>query len=558
MISKKTLAAIAIILIPVGVLAALLQAAEDPPTELYVRTTPAGATLFLDGKELGTAPDVFEVAPGKHELLAVLEGYKSAKREIVVPATRIERVILTLEVRSPSAGTGVKPADRTPAGDEKSALAALKQLGATVMRNADGRAKTIYMKETGATNMELALLKGMADLEYLDLFGINISDAGLVHLKGLTKLERLSLNGTNVTGDGLKHLKGLTKLKSLNLYGTKVSDAGLEHLKAFTELETLTLPSNITDAGLVHLRGLPKLGSLDLSFTQITDTGLEHLKSLPNLKSLGLRYTQITDAGLVHLKDLTKLRWLLLTRTRITDAGRAELRRALPALEYSTPWAAGPRTEPRTSPPRTEPPSFGPVIERVVNDDKVGNDWLIDLDAGKLYTPPQQLDPEKNREADPKKLVAWARQRGIDATGVKASEGILVGVDLVVAFVDEPSWESVTTPQQVRDALERAAHLSGDIPLIGGEDVPGDTLYAFRTREGGMGVLQIAGRGDDPPSVKIRYKLVQETVKPPAEPSTGITARSIWDRLMNPPEGWKVQKAKRFQEPLIPKRLSAR
>lgn len=103
MISKRTLAAIGLILIPVGALAALLQAAKDPPTELYIRTTPAGATLFLDGKNLGTAPDIFEVAPGKHELLAVLEGCKSAKRDIVVPATRIERVILTLESLSSSA-----------------------------------------------------------------------------------------------------------------------------------------------------------------------------------------------------------------------------------------------------------------------------------------------------------------------------------------------------------------------------------------------------------------------------------------------------------------------
>jgi len=97
MITRGTLAAIALILTSAGVLTALLQAAEDPPTELYVRTTPAGATLFLDGKKLGAAPNIFEVAPGRHELLAVLDGYRSARRDIDVPATRIERVILTLE-----------------------------------------------------------------------------------------------------------------------------------------------------------------------------------------------------------------------------------------------------------------------------------------------------------------------------------------------------------------------------------------------------------------------------------------------------------------------------
>ena len=48
----------------------------------------------------------------------------------------------------------------------------------------------------------------------------------------------------------------------------------------------------------------------------------------------------------------------------------------------------------------TGPLSFRPVIERVVNDDKTGSDWMIDLDTGKVYTPPTELDPEKNPQAD--------------------------------------------------------------------------------------------------------------------------------------------------------------
>ena len=75
----------------------LWQAAEVPPTKLNVQTTPPGATLFLDGKKLGKAPDVLEVSPGKYELLAVLEGYKSAKREIVVSETPMKPLSLTLE-----------------------------------------------------------------------------------------------------------------------------------------------------------------------------------------------------------------------------------------------------------------------------------------------------------------------------------------------------------------------------------------------------------------------------------------------------------------------------
>ena len=52
-----------------------------------------------------------------------------------------------------------------------------------------------------------------------------------MHLKGLTKLEYLDLNGTKVTDAGLVHLEGLTKLEELHLVGTKVTDAGVKQLQ---------------------------------------------------------------------------------------------------------------------------------------------------------------------------------------------------------------------------------------------------------------------------------------------------------------------------------------
>ena len=40
-----------------------------------------------------------------------------------------------------------------------------------------------------------------------------MTDAGLVHLKGLTQLQWLDLAETKVTDAGLVHLKGLTQLQ---------------------------------------------------------------------------------------------------------------------------------------------------------------------------------------------------------------------------------------------------------------------------------------------------------------------------------------------------------
>ena len=114
-----------------------------------------------------------------------------------------------------------------------------------------------------------------------------ITDAGfLKHLKGLTQLQQLDLNGTPVTDASLEHLKGLTQLQQLDLGGAQVTDAGLEHLKGLTQLQTLELAwTHVTDAGLEHLKGLTQLRTLDLNYTKVTDEGLKKLQqALPNCK----------------------------------------------------------------------------------------------------------------------------------------------------------------------------------------------------------------------------------------------------------------------------------
>src|SRR3989304_6984363 len=47
------------------------------------------------------------------------------------------------------------------------------------------------------------------------------------------------LRGTQVTDAALEHLKGLTNLQELQLHCPQVTDAGLEHLKGLTSLQRL-------------------------------------------------------------------------------------------------------------------------------------------------------------------------------------------------------------------------------------------------------------------------------------------------------------------------------
>ena len=107
---------------------------------------------------------------------------------------------------------------------------------------------------------------------------------GKVTEEGTPPRMSISFFGTQVTDAGLEHLKGLTDLESLDLRLTKVTDAGLEHLKGLTSLTSLNLDlvTQITDAGLEHLKGLTNLTSLNLGRTKVTDAGLEHLKGLKN------------------------------------------------------------------------------------------------------------------------------------------------------------------------------------------------------------------------------------------------------------------------------------
>ena len=65
----------------------------------------------------------------------------------------------------------------------------------------------------------------------VDLFGSEVTDAGLAHLTGLTALEVLDLEGTQVTDAGLAHLTGLTGLEFLFLDDTQVTEMGVAELQ---------------------------------------------------------------------------------------------------------------------------------------------------------------------------------------------------------------------------------------------------------------------------------------------------------------------------------------
>jgi hypothetical protein len=172
---------------------------------------------------------------------------------------------------------------------------------------------------------------------------------------------------------------------------------------------------------------------------------------------------------------------------------------------------------------RNDSLEFGTVVERTVNDDNPElGDFLIDLDAGKVLSPPDDL-----KFKDQKELLDWCRKMGVDAFG----EGdMLLGIDMVVLPTSQSNWNPHPRTFEQIDLGEPGT----PIPITGHGKLP--STYFFSTREGGRGVLQIVAFNTNPQSTRIRYKLVKSPLRA-AEPlsldvdvpaATAVTPPSYW------------------------------
>jgi len=143
---------------------------------------------------------------------------------------------------------------------------------------------------------------------------------------------------------------------------------------------------------------------------------------------------------------------------------------------------------------------------------------FIDLDEGRLLTPPEGL----SREEGP--VLDWCRSAGIDAMcETSTSVRGLVCFDMVVHPINEAIWRS----NDARFVTDRELLVTGTpgnpVFMSAKGDLP--ATYVFRTRESGMGVLQIVAFNDNPRGVKVRYKMLQRSA-PDVGTSTGVRTDS--------------------------------
>ncbi|HUS71873.1 MAG TPA: hypothetical protein VMY06_02320 [Sedimentisphaerales bacterium] len=163
----------------------------------------------------------------------------------------------------------------------------------------------------------------------------------------------------------------------------------------------------------------------------------------------------------------------------------------------------------------TQTLSFDPVVDCVVHAIDTEKDSFIDFDTGKYFNTPKKrwllFDFDvRNRHH----RVEWAKKTGADAA-VRYSTGggtlvMLWSYDVAAKKVEPYNWQDLRA-EQVVQYLSKATHfVEEDLGHGHLRQEPPDTTHIFRTREGGVGIIQIAGFTNNPKGVKIRYKMVQK------------------------------------------------
>jgi serine/threonine protein kinase len=172
--------------------------------------------------------------------------------------------------------------------------------------------------------------------------------------------------------------------------------------------------------------------------------------------------------------------------------------------------------------------SFGPVIEAALDTSKPGG---YDVDTGRF----NEVAPE-----DMKQGTEWSRRSGSDLiilepSGTNISEVCgLIFVDMKPVEVEESFWqrsaEELSNSPYFTSLMVQTSSAESRMqwwPARKPRDTSDTPTYLFKTREGGMGLLQITVVTENPRGVKIRYKLVQAAAAMPAIPPSALQFRFI-------------------------------
>jgi serine/threonine protein kinase len=169
---------------------------------------------------------------------------------------------------------------------------------------------------------------------------------------------------------------------------------------------------------------------------------------------------------------------------------------------------------------------FGPVVERVVNLESPGTNSALDLDSGRFVSMASVSFPKgtTNHEAyTGQRTDEFIRHNGIDVIGylqffdslpsgptvpkIVTLNGLVCAKGTLAQKISAINWNNATTDWVASNASSISNTWESQT-MSGVGELP--RTYLFKTREGGMGILQITGFTENPRGMKIRYKLVQK------------------------------------------------
>jgi len=138
--------------------------------------------------------------------------------------------------------------------------------------------------------------------------------------------------------------------------------------------------------------------------------------------------------------------------------------------------------------------SFGPVIERDLGLGTNSTAECFDLDHGVLRKVPRDslygdVDRNRLREVGADLFAVWSRRR-------------IHALDMNLVRREAAAWDLPASEVAEAVAGSGATRLEEEV-----EPDQAPATYAFRTREGGVGLLQLEATPAEPHAVKVRYKL---------------------------------------------------
>ena len=182
-------------------------------------------------------------------------------------------------------------------------------------------------KKTDVTDGEfVTAAKGKMGVRAVRLSTCRVSDAAFEQLARWSELYGVYLRDTAATGTGFKLRKDLPKLEQVDLFGPNVTDAGVEAVSK--------------SVGVTHFQTGSGLRSNGKPYQpRLTDKSLNAIATMPALQLVTIDNADITDEGLKALAGSKKLEWVLFLRCpSVTPEGIAALKRVRPGCDVRCPF----------------------------------------------------------------------------------------------------------------------------------------------------------------------------------------------------------------------------